>query len=90
MLLNCIGLLHSGYEGDQRFALGRFSEIVALSSHNKLLASHSESRPEWIELSDEAQWAQWIQGEVRRRTGYCIWVSKSHSPAQNSDSDICR
>ncbi|CAI7597272.1 unnamed protein product [Penicillium pancosmium] len=71
-LLNCIGLLHSGNEGDQRSAMSAFSDLVALSNHEKLLASRSKKTPTMSRTSDGAHWARWAQEEVRKRTGYSI------------------
>jgi hypothetical protein len=73
-LLNCIGLLHSGNEGDQRSAMSAFSDLVALSNHERLLASRSKKTPMPSRTSDDAHWTRWVQEEVRKRTGYCIWV----------------
>ncbi|CAI7567622.1 unnamed protein product [Penicillium manginii] len=76
-LLNCIGLLHSGNEGDQRSAMSSFSDLVALSNLERLLASHSKKTPTPRRTSNDAQWSQWVQEEVRKRTGYCIWLLDS-------------
>lgn len=72
ILLNSIGLLHGESEGSQLAALSTFKDIVTLFNREKLLASSPE-----LELagpSEESLWAAWIQDEVRRRTGYSIWV----------------
>jgi hypothetical protein len=72
MLFNCIGLLHSRYERDKISALSAFGDLVTLMKRDRLL----EPIPvNFSGASQEVAWISWIQDEVRRRTGYCIWVS---------------
>lgn len=74
ILFNCIGLFHSRSERDIRLASSSFSELVTLMNNTRLLApqkSHLDGR------SKSADWTCWVQDEIRRRTGYCIWVSLS-------------
>lgn len=72
MLFNCIGLLHSRSEREKVLALSTFGDLVALMKSSRLL---TPMRTKFNEASQDAAWASWIQDEVRRRTGYCIWVS---------------
>ncbi|KAJ5101781.1 hypothetical protein NUU61_004003 [Penicillium alfredii] len=41
---------------------------------DKLLVSSQDPLMESDESSQEVLWINWIQDEVRRRTGYCIWL----------------
>ncbi|KAJ6119703.1 hypothetical protein N7523_003983 [Penicillium sp. IBT 18751x] len=77
MLLNCIGLLHSGKEQDKLSALTLFKDLVTFANHEKLLCP---SQTEITRNSKEAAWVKWAQDESRRRTGYCIWVSMPYLP----------
>ncbi|KAJ5677993.1 uncharacterized protein N7477_003626 [Penicillium maclennaniae] len=71
ILLNCIGLLHSGNEQDKLSALTLFKGLVTFANYEKLLRpSHTEI----TRVSKEATWVKWAQEEARRRTGYCIWL----------------
>ncbi|KAJ6055171.1 hypothetical protein N7444_004269 [Penicillium canescens] len=71
MLFNCIGLLHSRYERDKISALSAFGDLVTLMKRDRLL----EPIPvNFSSASQEVAWMSWIQDEVRRRTGYCIWL----------------
>ena len=72
MLFNSIGLLHGENEESQLAALSMFKDLVALSSREHLLASSQE--PNSYGSSEELVWMAWVQDEIRRRTGYCIWV----------------
>ncbi|KAJ5049419.1 hypothetical protein NUH16_007937 [Penicillium rubens] len=71
MLFNCIGLLHSRSEREKASALSTFGDLVTLMKSSRLLAP-TRTKPN--EASQDAAWASWIQDEVRRRTGYCIWL----------------
>jgi hypothetical protein len=74
MLLNCIGLFHSGIEKDKLSALSAFKELVRLVEDKKLLAA-SKPLKESGRISGEVLWQKWIDDETRKRTGYCVWVS---------------
>ncbi|CAI7664807.1 unnamed protein product [Penicillium glandicola] len=71
MLFNCIGLLHSRSEREKASALSTFSDLVTLMKTAQLL---KPMRTKFNEASQDAAWASWIQDEIRRRTGYCIWL----------------
>ncbi|KAI2732468.1 transcriptional regulator family: Fungal Specific TF [Penicillium roqueforti] len=71
MLFNCIGLLHSKSEREKASALSTFGDLVILMRTSRLL---TPMRIKFNEASQDAAWASWIQDEVRRRTGYCIWL----------------
>ncbi|KAJ5654012.1 hypothetical protein N7490_001015 [Penicillium lividum] len=72
VLLNCIGLLHSGSERAKASALSSFKDLVTLMNRENLLAM---AKPGNLHgSSDDSIWTNWIQDEVRRRTGYCIWL----------------
>lgn len=75
MLFNCIGLLHVEDEGSRLAARGMFKDLVTLSSRGDLLASSPKTSLRGP--SEEPKWMAWIQDEIRRRTGYCIWVCSS-------------
>lgn len=72
MLFNCIGLLHGRSEREKASALSAFGDLVTLMKTSRLL---TPMRTKFNEASHDAVWASWIQDELRRRTGYCIWVS---------------
>ncbi|KAF7720306.1 Fungal Zn(2)-Cys(6) binuclear cluster and zinc finger C2H2-type domain-containing protein [Penicillium ucsense] len=73
MLLRCIGVLYNNGETERSYALGLFKQLVKLSEDNKLLVSISpEQSPE--QASNEVLWLRWIDNEIRRRTGHCIWL----------------
>jgi hypothetical protein len=72
MMFNCIGLLHSRSEGERISALSTFGDLVGLLKTSRLLAPQ---RTNFNGPSPEAVWISWIRDELRRRTGYCIWVS---------------
>lgn len=72
MLFNCIGLFHGKSERGKASALSTFGDLVTLMKTSRLL---TPMRTKFNEASEDAAWASWIQDEVRRRTGYCIWVS---------------
>ncbi|KAJ5945808.1 hypothetical protein N7454_002647 [Penicillium verhagenii] len=72
MLLNCIGLLHSGSERAKASALSSFKDLVTLMNREKILGMSKSSNIQGS--SDDTKWINWVQEEVRRRTGYCIWL----------------
>ncbi|KAJ5456687.1 hypothetical protein N7530_011961 [Penicillium desertorum] len=71
MLFNCIGLLHSRSEREKASALSTFGDLVTLMKTSRLL---TPMRTKFNEASQDAAWTSWVQDEVRRRTGYCIWL----------------
>ena len=73
-LFNCIGLFYSGNEKDKLYALSSFKELVSLVENKRLLAA-SKPLKESGRISGEVLWQKWIDGETRKRTGYCVWVS---------------
>ncbi|CAG8124194.1 unnamed protein product [Penicillium salamii] len=71
MLFNCIGLVHSGAERDIYSASGTFGELITLVKTIRLLAP----RKVYLDgASQDEDWNCWVQDEVKRRTGYCIWL----------------
>lgn len=74
MLLNCIGLIHSGSERAKLAAMNIFKGLVTFMNRDKLLASSSTTRNKSHGTSEESLWMEWVQDEVGKRTGYCIWV----------------
>jgi hypothetical protein len=74
MLLNCLGLFHSGIEKDKLLALSSFKELVSFVQNKKLLVA-SKPLKESSRISGEVLWQKWIDDETRKRTGYCVWVS---------------
>ncbi|KAJ5152345.1 hypothetical protein N7492_010640 [Penicillium capsulatum] len=73
MLLNCIGLLHSGSERNKLSAFGSFRDLIMLVKREKLLSTSSAVTSSY-DGPDEVKWRKWIRDEVRTRTGYCIWL----------------
>lgn len=71
MLFNCIGLLHGRSEREKASALSTFGDLVTQMKASRLL---TPMRTKFNEGSQDAAWASWIQDELRRRTGYCIWL----------------
>ncbi|KAJ5832213.1 hypothetical protein N7474_000524 [Penicillium riverlandense] len=74
MLLNCIGLLHSGSERARLLAMGIFRDLVTFTKREQVLAPSLNPRMEPNGLSQEEHWIAWVRDEIRRRTGYCIWL----------------
>ncbi|KAJ6102575.1 hypothetical protein N7486_005002 [Penicillium sp. IBT 16267x] len=72
ILLNCIGLLHSGSERAKASALSSFKDLVTLMNREKLLGMVKPGNRRGS--PDDAIWMNWVQDEIRRRTGYCIWL----------------
>ncbi|KAI2789813.1 hypothetical protein POX_d05311 [Penicillium oxalicum] len=73
MLLSCLGILYSGDDRNKLSTLGVFKELVRLFEDEELLAD-SKYLQSSEQLSGEALWHSWINDEIRRRTGYCIWL----------------
>ncbi|KAJ5120655.1 uncharacterized protein N7515_010043 [Penicillium bovifimosum] len=71
MLFNCIGLLHGKSEEGRTSGLSAFGDLVGLLKTSRLLAP---LRPNFNGPSPKEAWMSWIRDEVRRRTGYCIWL----------------
>ncbi|OJJ50947.1 hypothetical protein ASPZODRAFT_57307 [Penicilliopsis zonata CBS 506.65] len=84
LLLNGVGLFHSGRDRDNVSALSCLGDLVNFvriegllqpsSSSSSLLSSSSRSRSLPNEQTQERRWSKWIDDEVRRRTGYCAWL----------------
>lgn len=72
--LNHIGLLHSNNERTRGNALSSFGGLVDLAMQEGLLCSSTQ--PELFSRRDtvELQWTLWVEDELKRRTGYLIWV----------------
>ncbi|KAJ5783004.1 hypothetical protein N7457_004778 [Penicillium paradoxum] len=71
MLFNCIGLFHSSSEREKSSALSTFGDLVSLMKTSRLLAP---TRMNFNVAPAEVAWSSWVQDEVRRRTGYCVWL----------------
>lgn len=88
MLLNCIGLLHSGSARAKESGLSIFSDLVRLANREKLLSVSSRSQSTWLDSAGGQTWEIWIDSEVRRRTGYCIWVRQPWI-ISSTDTEAC-
>ncbi|KAJ5697636.1 hypothetical protein N7488_011320 [Penicillium malachiteum] len=73
LFLNCVGLLHSGSERAKTSALSTFKDLVTLMNYEKLLHRPKKTITR-NEFSDYTMWLSWVHDEIRRRTGYCIWL----------------
>lgn len=73
MLLNCIGLLYGDSERTRHSAFSNFADLCILSSQENILGRSDKSKA-MLNAPLEQKWIIWIEDEVRRRTGYCIWV----------------
>jgi hypothetical protein len=69
MLLNCIGLIHSGNPQSRDSGLSLFSELVRLAHGEDLFSTSHQSH-----VQDTRQWGYWIENEMKRRTGYLVWL----------------
>lgn len=74
MLLNCIGLLYSDNERTRISAFSSLSDLINLANQERLLCQSKKPRYRASDMPSEQRWMMWIEDEVRRRTGYCIWV----------------
>lgn len=71
MLLNCIGLYHSADSQAKEYALGALNDLVRFAHYERLLSGGQLNRT--IDIS----WRGWIDMEIKRRTGYLIWLVDS-------------
>lgn len=73
MLLNCVGMMYCGDERLTKFAKTYHSNLVSFCNleWTEPGTNANSSTPSGI----ETEWKMWYEGECRRRTGYCIWVS---------------
>ncbi|KAL2821597.1 fungal-specific transcription factor domain-containing protein [Aspergillus granulosus] len=74
MLLNCVGRLHGSSERGRISALSDLGELTNLAICEKLLSRSDDPSPSAEEGSSEQQWMHWVEEEIRRRTGYLIWL----------------
>lgn len=70
VLLNCIGLIHSGNTQNRDYGLNLFGELVRLAHHEGLFSTNSQNQ----EQDSRRQWRHWIENETNRRTGYLVWL----------------
>lgn len=94
MTLSCIGLLHSsGNEQSKVSTLNAFGDLVNFTIQEKLLCAASKPTAQYGDLPLEQKWHDWVEDEIRRRTGYLIWVcsverfTRNYAPSI-SGSDI--
>lgn len=71
MLLNCIGLYHGVDSQAKEYSFGSLNDLVRFAHQESLLSSGQLNRT--LSLS----WRDWIDLEIRRRTGYLIWIVDS-------------
>ncbi|XRM42073.1 hypothetical protein ABZX51_005309 [Aspergillus tubingensis] len=71
-VLNCVGILYSCDERARLLALNTFGNLVGFVTREKLLGHRpiQSSNGETKEL----RWVSWVDDEIRRRTGYLIWL----------------
>jgi hypothetical protein len=75
MTLSCIGLLHSsGNEQSKVFTLNAFGDLVNFTIREGLLCAANKSTAQYGDIPLEQKWHDWVEDEIRRRTGYLIWV----------------
>lgn len=75
MLLNSIGMMYCGDERLAKFAKTYQSSLSAFCGDEWRRPTPHINSPTGSPSSIEARWKLWSEGECRRRTGYCIWVS---------------
>jgi hypothetical protein len=71
MLLNCIGLYHGGNYQAKEYGLGSLNDLVRFAHYERLLSNGQSNNTIGI------SWRDWIDMEIRRRTGYLIWLVDS-------------
>lgn len=71
-VLNCVGILYSCDERARLLALNTFGNLAGFVTREKLLGHRpiQSSKGE----TNELRWVSWVDDEIRRRTGYLIWV----------------
>ncbi|RAL00895.1 putative C2H2 transcription factor [Aspergillus ibericus CBS 121593] len=72
--LNCVGLLYSYDERARVSALNSFGDLIGFVTHENLLGHSDKSMPLTGGQMHEQTWESWIEDEIRRRTGYFIWL----------------
>lgn len=88
MALSCIGLLHSsGCEQSKVTTLNAFGDLVNFTIREGLLCAVHKPTSQYGDLPLEQKWQDWVEDEIRRRTGYLIWVC---SPLRNLTSTKLR
>lgn len=70
-ILNCIGMLYNGNEKLKQSALKCFTDLVSSSETERLLRHFKQPGEGSRQMAD---WGSWVEDEMRRRTGYFIWV----------------
>lgn len=75
MLLNCVGMLYSGDERLTKFAKGYHSKLASFCDMEWTNQTLNINGGVDITGGIDQEWKTWYEGECRRRTGYCIWVS---------------
>ncbi|KAH1494816.1 hypothetical protein LV164_005467 [Aspergillus fumigatus] len=75
MALSCIGLLHSsGCEQSKVTTLNAFGDLVNFTIREGLLCAVHKPTSQYGDLPLEQKWQDWVEDEIRRRTGYLIWL----------------
>ncbi|KAE8146822.1 C2H2 type zinc finger domain protein [Aspergillus avenaceus] len=74
MMLNCVGLLHGNDERARCSALNSFSELVNITTQERLLCATAKRKFGVQQKSPGAEWTTWIVDETRVRTGYFVWL----------------
>lgn len=75
MALSCIGLLHSsGCEQSKVSTLNAFGDLVNFTIREGLLCAVNKPTSQYDDLPLEQKWQDWVEDEIRRRTGYLIWL----------------
>ncbi|KAL4890221.1 hypothetical protein BDV59DRAFT_185071 [Aspergillus ambiguus] len=75
VLLNCIGLFHGSSERCGVSAFSSFGDLVNFTMGERLLGPSDSTLS--CETSLERQWTLWIEDEIKRRTGYLVWLVDS-------------
>lgn len=71
-ILNCVGILYSCDERARLLALNTFGNLVGFVNREKLLGHRPIQSLNG--KTNEQRWVSWVGDEIRRRTGYLIWV----------------
>ena len=74
-LLNCVGMMYSGDQHAMTIAKSYHGDLVSYCDtewNNSKLLTDGELQNDGLTAGDK--WRIWYEGEICRRTGYCIWV----------------
>ncbi|PWY84945.1 hypothetical protein BO70DRAFT_313320 [Aspergillus heteromorphus CBS 117.55] len=74
MALNCIGSLYNSDERVRASTLDNFGNLVGLVRRENLLGRSDNLTLLSSITAQEPQWDLWVENEIKRRSGYIIWL----------------